>query len=72
MSIEILKTFGKKIKKLRLDKGLSQEALAEMVDVHRTYMGFIERGERNPSLIKIFKLSRALDVKLPELFDFDE
>ncbi len=72
MNTKVLRNFGQRIKELRLAKGFSQEELAEKINVHRTYMGFIERGERNPGLLNIYKLSRALDVKLPDLFDFDK
>jgi transcriptional regulator with XRE-family HTH domain len=67
----VLKQFGKEVQALRLKKGLSQEALADAIGVHRTYMGFIERGERNLTLKNIFKLSRVLGVHLPDLFGFD-
>lgn len=64
------KQFGEKIKRLRRDKNLSQESLAEAINVDRSYMGFIERGERNPSLDKIGKIAKALKITLKELFDF--
>jgi len=66
----IQKQFGKRIKDLRLARGLSQEELAFRAGVHRTYLGSIERGERNPSLKNIAAIARGLDVALPELFSF--
>jgi transcriptional regulator with XRE-family HTH domain len=66
----IQKQFGERIRGLRLAKGLSQEELAFRAGVHRTYLGGIERGERNPSLKNIAAIARALDVDLPELFSF--
>tara|TARA_B100000586_G_scaffold267982_1_gene243636 strand:+ start:832 stop:1056 length:225 start_codon:yes stop_codon:yes gene_type:complete len=68
----ILKKFGEAVQRLRKKQGISQEALAHKIDVHRTYMGFIERGERNLTLMNIYKLSRALKVKIPDLFEFDQ
>jgi len=53
---------GKAVRKRRLSMGLSQEALAERADLHWTYIGGIERGERNVSLINIVRLARALDL----------
>jgi transcriptional regulator with XRE-family HTH domain len=63
--------FGKHIFKLRTEKGYSQEKLAELADMHWTYLGGIERGERNPTLINIEKLARALEISLYDLFIFD-
>jgi len=56
---------------LRLARGLSQEELAFRAGVHRTYLGSIERGERNPALKNIAAIADALDVSLAELFRFD-
>lgn len=50
--------------------GLSQEKLAEFAEMHRTYMGGIERGERNLCLVNIIKLSKALQLKPSELMKF--
>ena len=72
MNTKITENFGKQVKKLRLEKEMSQEELAEKLNIHRTYMSFIERGQRSPSLLLIFKISRALGIKLPELFSFDK
>jgi transcriptional regulator with XRE-family HTH domain len=68
----IQKSFGNRIRELRGEKGLSQEELAHMAGVHRTYMGAIERGERNPSLKNIAAISKALKITLKELFSFQE
>lgn len=56
------------IRKLRVRRGLSQEAFADHAGIDRTYVSRIERGLQNPSLSIIEKLARALDVKLSELF----
>lgn len=72
MNTKILKNFGEQVKNKRKDAEISQEELAEKLGVHRTYMSFIERGLRNPSLLLVFKISRALKIKLPELFEFDK
>jgi transcriptional regulator with XRE-family HTH domain len=61
--------FGKNLRKLRKERGLSQEDLAEKAGLHRTYVGSLERGERNPSLLNIVKLSRALDISVTSLLE---
>lgn len=66
----IEKRFGERVRELRQAKGLSQEELAFKSGVHRTYLGGIERGERNPSLKNISAIAEALGVKLSELFAF--
>jgi len=65
---KILIEFGKKVKLERENLGLSQEKLAEKAGVHRTYIGMIERAEKNISLLSIQKLSNALGISLRELF----
>lgn len=67
MKSEILKQFGKHVRHLRQLQDLSQEALAEKVNMYRTYIGMIERGERNPALLNLIRLASALDISLPEL-----
>ena len=64
----IEKRFGERIRELRTTKGLSQEELAFKSGVHRTYLGGIERGERNPSLRNISAIAKALGVDISELF----
>lgn len=58
---------GENLRQLRLRKGLSQERLAELASLHRTYVGGIERGERNVSTENLVKLARALGVKPADL-----
>ncbi|MGH9618565.1 MAG: helix-turn-helix domain-containing protein [Bryobacteraceae bacterium] len=60
--------FGQRVRYLRTKKGLSQEALAFACDLDRTYIGGIERGERNVSLVNIQKIAIALGVPVRELF----
>jgi transcriptional regulator with XRE-family HTH domain len=65
--------FGKAIRRIREQKGLSQEAFADLSHLHRTYIGGIERGERNVGLINLLRLSKALKVLPSELLqDFDK
>jgi transcriptional regulator with XRE-family HTH domain len=59
--------FGKRLRQLRLEKGISQEKLAEIADLHRNYVGVLERGGQNPSLEAICKLAFALKIKAGEL-----
>ena len=66
-----VENFGLKVKFYRNSLQLSQEELAVKADLHRTYVGAVERGERNICLINIFKLADALGVKAKDLFDED-
>ena len=59
--------FGGKLRKIRLGKGISQEKLADLADLHRTYVSSVERGERNVTLETIEKLAKALGVSMSEL-----
>ncbi len=64
---EISIKFAKKVKKIRLDKGMSQGDLAKILGLHPTYISGIERGVRNMSLKNIEKLAKALGVSINEL-----
>jgi transcriptional regulator with XRE-family HTH domain len=66
---QIQKHFGERVRDLRKQKGLSQEALALACGLDRTYIGGVERGERNISLLNIHKISRSLGVSPCELVD---
>ena len=65
---DIRKRFGDRIRQLRNDRGWSKEELADRAGLHRTYIGSIERGEQNLSLVNIERLSVTLGVSLAELF----
>lgn len=60
--------FGKRIQQLRKERKMTQEDLADLIGVDRSYMGFVERGERNPTLDKIIKIAKSFKVNLSELF----
>ncbi len=66
-----LKRFGLHLRALRLERGISQEKLAELADLNRTYLGDVERGERNISFLNLLKLSKALGCLLSELLAHD-
>lgn len=61
--------FGLAVRKHRNNRNLTQEELASLCDLDRTYIGSIERGERNVSLVNIHKIASALDIKVKELFE---
>ncbi len=61
------KRFGKKVRKTRLDKGLSQGDIARRLKLHRSYISGIERGVRNPSLGVVEKIAKALGISVREL-----
>lgn len=68
MTADVLKKFGRRIRKLRKEAGLSQEELGFQANLHRTYIGAIERGEQNVSLKNIKKLAKTLKVSVSALF----
>jgi transcriptional regulator with XRE-family HTH domain len=70
--MDIQKRFGERIRALRQQKGISQEKLAELSNLHRTYVSSVELGERNVSLKNIQALADALGVSLQELFAGNE
>lgn len=71
-NMDICNLFGKNIRKYRLESKISQEKLAELTGLHRTYISDIERGLRSISLNNIEKLSIALNVEIYKLFIFKE
>jgi transcriptional regulator with XRE-family HTH domain len=64
----IQKQFGKKVRELRTQRGYSQEGFAFECDLHRTYIGCIERGEKNVTITNIEKIAKALKVEICQLF----
>jgi len=67
----LIEEFGKRIRQLRTERNLSQEELAELTGFHRTYIGMVERGERNISLSNIGVFAVVFDMSLSELFILD-
>lgn len=63
----LLRAFGDSVRARRTELGLSQEGLAHAVGLHRTYIGGIERGERNVALVNIFRLAETLGMSAEEL-----
>lgn len=70
MSENILINFGKRIKELRKAKKMTQQQFADLSDLHKNYIGMIERGERNPSLINIQNIANAFGISISELMKF--
>lgn len=66
---DIAKIIGQRIRNYRTQKGLSQEKLAELAGCHPTYIGQLERGEKNATLESVEKITSAMDVSLSQLFD---
>jgi len=61
-------SFGQAVRRQRVKQGYSQEAFASKAGIHRTYLGGLERGERNPTLLTIAKIARELGLSVEELF----
>lgn len=68
--MSIAKKFGLNLRKIRTERDISQERLAFLAGLHRTYISDVERGNRNISLINIEKISRALKTEVCDLFKF--
>jgi len=66
--MEITERFGKKVKEIRQEFGISQEELSFRADLHRTYISSIELGKRNVSLVNIEKLANALECEITDFF----
>lgn len=69
---EILNLFGENVRKFRRLLNLSQEELAHKADLHRTYIGMIERAEKNITLVNIEKIANALEVKIEDLLNHSD
>ena len=68
MKTEILIQFGNRVKELRKAQNMSQEGLADAAGLHRTYIGMIERAEKNITLVNIEKIAKALKIEINTLF----
>lgn len=68
MQKDLLFSFGQAVRKFRLSKGISQESFADMCDLHRTYISDVELGKRNVSLENIDRITKALNIRISELF----
>jgi transcriptional regulator with XRE-family HTH domain len=64
---KILSQFGDRVREARRDRGFSQELLAERSGLHRTYIGTVERGERNPALVNLVRIADALEIDVSSL-----
>ena len=71
MKNNIKKEVGLNIRRIREKRGLSQEKLAALADIHRVYMGQVERGEKNVGLINLEIIAKALDIDIRVLVDID-
>ena len=69
---QLINDFGKRIRQLRTERGLSQEKLAELTGFHRTYIGMVERGERNISLSNIGVFAEVFGKTVSEVLNFAE
>ncbi|MGI8669413.1 MAG: helix-turn-helix domain-containing protein [Aridibacter sp.] len=72
MNPDVLIKFGNRVRKERLERGLSQEKFAEKAGLHRTYIGMIERAEKNITLLNIEKIAKALEIPIGNLLTWDE
>ncbi len=68
----ITEIFGDNLRKERQKRGISQQELANIADLHRTYIGMVERGERNITLINAHKIAVSLNIALIDLLKYDE
>jgi transcriptional regulator with XRE-family HTH domain len=69
MADALLLTFGERVRTARRDKGISQERLGELCGLHRTYVGHVERGSVNPTLVSIVRIAGALEMNAAVLVD---
>lgn len=69
---QILESFGRNVRRYRKERSLSQEQLGDKCQLDRTYIGSVERGERNIGLVNIYRIANALQLDVRELFVRDE
>ena len=69
---KFIRKFGENIQKLRKEKGWTQEDLSSATDIPRTQLGRIERGQVNTTIKSMLRISKALNINIRKLFDFDE
>ncbi len=69
---KLLRVFGQRVQDLRIERGFTQETLALASGLDRTYIGSVERGERNVSILKFHRIAEALDVGASELLRREE
>lgn len=67
VDLKLLKAFGESVRKFRKERDISQEELAKRSSLHRTYIGMIERGEKNISLSNIKKIAKGLEISMIDL-----
>jgi len=65
---DILSDFGNRLRKLRIEKGFSQENFADLTQLDRTYVSGLERGKRNPSYLILLKIAKSLNISVKDLF----
>lgn len=68
MEESILIKFGQRVKELRTERNLTQQQLADVSGLHKNYIGMVERGERNPSLVNIGILAKSLEINVSDFF----
>lgn len=64
---DILSDFGNRLRKLRIEKGFSQEKFADLTQLDRTYVSGLERGKRNPSYLILLKIAKSLNISVKDL-----
>lgn len=69
--MDVRRSLGSRLQRLRQEQGLSQEELADRAGLHRTYVSGVERGVRNPTITVVAKLAAALGVDLPTMVTFE-
>lgn len=67
-----VKQFGDKVRRIRISKLMTQEQLAEEAGLHRTYIGSVERAEKNLTVKNVFKIAEALAIEPSELFTYED